>query len=80
MLPDFTQPGFDAGFIRTSIAAFARIREQHPALRHGSYRQEFIANRQFAFWRECSEERILIIVNSDFGQGFIFAFRSGGRI
>ena len=71
MLPDFTQPGFDADFIRTSIAAFARIREQHPALRHGSYRQEFIANRQFAFWRECSEERILIIVNSDFSQGFI---------
>ena len=70
-LPDFTQPGFDARFIRTSIAAFADIRQRHPALQRGSYRQEFIANRQFAFWRECSEENILIIVNSDFVQAHI---------
>ena len=70
-LPDFTQPGFDAGFIRTSIAAFAQIRQHHPALQYGAYRQEFIANRQFGFWRECREENVLVIVNSDFTQAFI---------
>ncbi len=71
-LPDFTQPGFDAGFIRTSIETFSKIRRSRPALQRGSYRQEFIANRQFGFWRECSEEKILIIVNSDFVQACVF--------
>ena len=70
-LPDFTAPGFDAGFIRTSITTFAKIRGQHPALQRGSYRQEFVANRQFGFWREYNEEKILIIVNADFAQGFV---------
>jgi len=30
-----------------------------------------IANRQFGFWREYNEEKILVIVNSDFAQGFV---------
>ena len=70
-LPDFTAPGFDAGFIRISITTFAEIRRKHPALQRGSYRQEFVANRQFGFWREYNEEKILVIMNSDFAQGFV---------
>lgn len=67
-IPDFAAPAFDSSFIRSSIATFAAIRQRSPALQRGSYRQDFVANRQFGFWRERCEEKILVLVNADFTQ------------
>lgn len=65
-MPDFARPDFDAGFLSQSISFFARLRKENIALQRGSYRQEFISNKQFAFWREYENQKILVIVNSDF--------------
>ena len=47
------------------IAALGRIRRDCPALRRGSYRQLLLRNRQYAFAREISGERVLVAVNND---------------
>jgi glycosidase len=46
------------------IKQLARIREEHPALRYGSYRQTFVTNEQFAFTRQTEQEQILVVVNA----------------
>jgi glycosidase len=50
--------------LAAAIARLARIRQRHPALRRGRYRQLHVASEQFAFMRESPEEQILIAVNS----------------
>ncbi len=47
-----------------TIAKLIQIRLTSPALQTGSYSQVLVANEQFAFLRESSEESILILVNS----------------
>ncbi len=72
-LPPFTEsipqklaPCFDASGLLNTIKKLCTIRKENSALQTGTYRKEFIQNRQFAFWRESSDEKILVLVNSDF--------------
>lgn len=65
-LPSFSVPDFDYAFLPDSIRFFSRLRKENIALQRGNYRQEYISNRQFAFWREYENQKILIIANSDF--------------
>lgn len=47
-----------------AIARFARLRQEHKALRQGSYRQLHVSGEQFAFLRDLPDERLVVAVNS----------------
>lgn len=47
-----------------TIARLARIRHASAALRHGGYRQLFVAHEQLAFARETPGERVVVAVNA----------------
>lgn len=46
------------------IGRLAALRREHPALRHGSYRQLHAASEQFAFAREAGDSRVIVAVNA----------------
>lgn len=64
-VPGFARPDSDFSFLQEAIRKFADLRKNHDALKTGDYKQEFIANRQFAFSRNCKNEQILVVCNSD---------------
>jgi cyclomaltodextrinase / maltogenic alpha-amylase / neopullulanase len=47
-----------------AIARFAAIRHSTPALRHGSYRQLFVASEQLAFSLRTDGEHVVVAVNA----------------
>jgi glycosidase len=47
-----------------TIRALITLRRHHPALRHGDYRQLYVAHEQFAFLRRDSKEAIVVAVNA----------------
>jgi len=52
-----------------AIKDFAQIRRGSDALKHGAYRELFVAPEQFAFLRESEHERVIVAVNAaDKGQ------------
>lgn len=65
-MPDFAKPQFDCRFLKNHIAKLGQIRKENSALQNGSFRKEFISNRQFVFWRENVNQKILVAANSDF--------------
>jgi glycosidase len=48
----------------TAIARLNHLRQQHPALRHGTYQQLHVTSEQFVFLRESPEERLVVAVNA----------------
>jgi glycosidase len=46
------------------IARLASLRASLPALRHGAYRQLFVAPQQFAFGRFTAQEYVVILLNA----------------
>jgi cyclomaltodextrinase / maltogenic alpha-amylase / neopullulanase len=62
-LPKVTQHSPHTG-LADAIAQLARVRHQTRALRHGMYRQLFVAHEQFAFARYTKDEYVVVAVNS----------------
>lgn len=50
--------------LAATLARFARLRHQHPALKRGDYRQLHVSSEQFAFMRELPEERLVVALNA----------------
>lgn len=50
--------------VRRAIQRFAALRSEHPALRHGTYRQVHVGHEQLAFLREADGERLLVVANA----------------
>jgi glycosidase len=48
-----------------AIKKLAALRKQTPALVLGSYEQAFVNSKQFAFWRNRENQRVLVVVNID---------------
>lgn len=46
-----------------AITKFAHIRQEHEALRFGSYSELFVSNGQFAFFRSTGNEKIIVVLN-----------------
>lgn len=56
---ELTLPG-----LTDAIRRFVDIRQTHPALRFGKYRQALVKSHQFGFWREDQNQSVLVIINS----------------
>lgn len=65
-IPDFAKPDSDFSFLFQAVSRFAELRKNSDALKYGNYIEEFISNKQFAFSRNCENEKVLVICNSDF--------------
>ncbi len=63
-VPSQCVPTVDSKALEDAIRSFAAVRESHRALRDGGYRQLHVAHEQFAFMRDCPEEKAIIAVNS----------------
>ncbi len=50
--------------VAEAITKLASMRHAHPALRHGDYRQLYVAHEQLAFLRSSEEELICILLNA----------------
>lgn len=50
--------------LANAIKQLAQIRKENPALRHGAYKQLFVAHEQFAFARISQDEQVIVAVNS----------------
>ena len=48
-----------------TIAAYAKLHTEHPALYDGGYRNLHVWSKQLVFERACEEERILVAINID---------------
>lgn len=48
-----------------TIAAYAKLHTEHPALYNGGYRNLHVWSKQLVFERACEEERILVAINID---------------
>ncbi|WP_432452568.1 alpha-amylase family glycosyl hydrolase [Agarivorans sp. QJM3NY_29] len=50
--------------LRAAIIHISYLRQQSPALQHGTYQQLFVASEQFAFLRQYEQEKIIVVVNA----------------
>jgi len=50
--------------LKATIIRISHLRQQSPALRHGSYQQLLVASEQIAFLRQHQQEKIIVIVNA----------------
>ncbi|TXK52815.1 alpha-amylase [Pontibacter qinzhouensis] len=50
--------------LATAISQFASIRKRSHALRHGTYKQLFVAHQQFAFARHSSHDDVVVAINA----------------
>lgn len=60
------------------LGALAKIQKEHPAAAWGSYKQEQLTNRQYAFSRSCDSETLITLINAD-GAPFTFNLNRGGK-
>ncbi len=63
------QPGLFAGGenaqqLFAAIQRLARLRKGTPALKYGSYREQYINHEQLAFVRETDQQQVLVVVNA----------------
>ncbi len=58
------------------ISALGRIRQSSQALSYGEYEEILLTNRQYAFARDLSGDRVLVLVNND-DSGYTCRLRAG---
>ena len=49
----------------TTIQKLANFHAQTSALQSGGYRQAYVSSKQFAFWRETDQQKVLVCLNAD---------------
>ena len=57
-------PGEKHAELKSTIARMSQFRHQSPALKHGAYKQLFVASEQFAFLRQHKQENMIVAVNA----------------
>ncbi|NTW43299.1 MAG: hypothetical protein HGB14_02435 [Anaerolineaceae bacterium] len=48
-----------------TIQKLSRLKRTIPALSHGEYEQALVNSKQFGFWRCTSQQKVLVLINTD---------------